>query len=136
MNENNELIEKIFKSLKRSSRLIGSRRWGGHTAESDYDFVVNMNLYTKIEDYCHKNEIWIDYNNGSGENNLLYNKRDIKIKSNNLTINILGYDNEDMYRANGAFDIVDNIVKIMKLKNKVTRHRICEDSLDLFFKKE
>lgn len=129
-------INNIFNALKKNGRLIGSRKWGGETEESDYDIVVDMDKYIKLNKYCDEKNIWRNFNNGSGENNLLYNKENMKIILNKLKINIIGYDNADIDNANKAFDIVDKVNKIIPLTKKKTRHRICEDALDLFFERE
>lgn len=129
-------INDIFNALQKNGRLIGSRKWGGETEESDYDIVIDMDKYIKLNKYCDEKNIWRNFNNGSGENNLLYNKENMKIILDKLKINVIGYDNADIDNANKAFDIVDKVNKIIPLTKKETRHRICENALDLFFERE
>jgi hypothetical protein len=107
-----------------NGRMMGSRKWGGATAESDYDFIIDRAREKKFFDLLYT--LGITTHISYYPNSALHNYRAVKFDFKGRIINVLFYHNEDWDTAVGAINEVARISKIMDLSDKYIRHLICE----------
>jgi hypothetical protein len=95
-------VNRVFDIMLSKGFLIGSRAYGGFTSRSDWDLVIDENIYAKILVACANNGIKLDIKTlwGFSDNmdrHNMFNTLNEKIyfPSGN-ELNILAYRNEDM----------------------------------------
>jgi hypothetical protein len=95
--------EKLYPIFESQGFLIGSRAYGGHRSDSDWDIVICEDTYQKILESAKKAGITIDHRNVWGfsgkmdEHNMFNTLNDyIRLPVSTKMVNIIAYRKKDM----------------------------------------
>ena len=112
--------------------LVGSRIWGGSTADSDYDYILDVKkadkLYQKVTRLTTKVGDVEEQAGDSegGYENKLYNEYSFKFKDGDKVINIIAYTKPRLSVAKAAAFLMEDLSINIDFHNRNTRHRTCE----------
>ncbi len=132
--ENRIEIEKILES----ATLFGSRRWGGYTAKSDWDYLVSEEDYEKIYNLLEHSDWWnFTTSSGSPKNgvHMLSNITSMKFQKGSEVINIIGYTSKNLPKAilcTNMLDLMPPLLKEEMAEDKRVRYRIVEAIFDVY----
>jgi len=132
LNSQQDIIDYIL----HNSIPFGSRRWGGFTDKSDYDFVMDSDKAKELINYIeHKNKkIVINLHYYNNKFNILHNKFNFKLVIDHIQYDIIVYDNSDLQKIIDLNIYMDKIKNIVNTNVKYTRHYFVEKYLDFEFK--
>jgi hypothetical protein len=116
--------EERLKTILNKKYLIGSRKWGGKTKESDFDFITYRKNERLVFNALY--DLGIEFKNNYYASNRLYNYKSTKFKYKGVKINILFYDTSDWDKAMRAINTVTTISKQHDLSDRTIRYLVCE----------
>lgn len=96
--------KKVFERIEEVAEfMIGSREWGGHKKDSDYDFVFKYNVAEKIIHYLQSKNVFIE--KSYYPDHILKNQANYKFTLDGKIVNILSW-------------VTDSDIKLIKIASE------------------
>jgi len=104
------MSEKLYNNIVANAHTsIGSKRWGGDSADSDLDLIYDKDKAHKLLALFASHNIKYSIRHGFSDKNghTLYNEDNIKVEINGEILNIITYYKDDLWRLDKLNVLMD-----------------------------